>query len=566
MRLPCAVIVLIMVTPMFAQRNSLDREILRAVIDHAQKSASAVNAVDQAAAKKKVEAAEARASAANKKLLDLKTGPQPPNAFDVSAALTEFTAANAGVNAARRELERLERLDGRMAINPTDNPLLYTLFFAAKFSAQDLVAQIEILRTDKQAGAPPAGTGSTSLVSRGSVPAVLGLAVESGALTQSTNETSVTFRGNLVGLFDLLRRNSFIGSYAESGAATQFLRRFSYSISFGPARELPEGSEIRSTLTFTGSTRQVAGFSARVDLLNTRDPRRKAVREIWQRFSEGEARQLNGALNSVFQPVFASEEYARLIENKFPDVQTATRDQVESAALAFAEEFWLLSRKLNPDLEQRVRQAVRAAVDYANKREQILEEISRLPVIAFEYFQERPIAGPSLSKLNLIADAQIFHGRGSIAANGGVTLFNSRKGMTAAGSTTVPGITRDAYASVDLTLGLGAFTGTALQTGNVTLSFAGKYERIFDGAFYSQRLGEIGPATITLPGNLGIMQAKLTIPIKGTGLKIPISLSYANRTELIQEKDVSGQFGLTFDFDQLVNQLKGVVLPGLLSQ
>ena len=74
---------------------------------------------------------------------------------------------------------------------------------------------IEDARTDKQVGAPASAGGSTSLVSKGSVPAILAFAVENGALTQFASATTVTLRGNLVGWLDLLKNQDFIASYQD---------------------------------------------------------------------------------------------------------------------------------------------------------------------------------------------------------------------------------------------------------------------------------------------------------------------------------------------------------------
>jgi len=51
-------------------------------------------------------------------------------------------------------------------------------------------------------------------------------------------------------------------------------------------------------------------------------------------------------------------------------------------------------------------------------------------------------------------------------------------------------------------------------------------------------------------GHIGVVQGKLTIPINGV-LKIPISVTWSNRTELIKEKDLRGQVGLTLDLDSI---------------
>ncbi len=51
-------------------------------------------------------------------------------------------------------------------------------------------------------------------------------------------------------------------------------------------------------------------------------------------------------------------------------------------------------------------------------------------------------------------------------------------------------------------------------------------------------------------------QAKLTLPLWDTGIQFPISVTVANRTELIKEKEVRGQFGFTFDFSKLVGAIQ----------
>ncbi len=59
------------------------------------------------------------------------------------------------------------------------------------------------------------------------------------------------------------------------------------------------------------------------------------------------------------------------------------------------------------------------------------------------------------------------------------------------------------------------------------------------------------PMTAAPHGHMVVGQAKLTIPVKGTGVRIPFSVSAANRTELIKEKDVRGNIGVTFDLDAI---------------
>jgi hypothetical protein len=73
----------------------------------------------------------------------------------------------------------------------------------------------------------------------------------------------------------------------------------------------------------------------------------------------------------------------------------------------------------------------------------------------------------------------------------------------------------------------------------------------------------IAPYTVDLNGEASFLtatkdilrfQAKLTVPITA-GISLPISLTVANRTELIKESDVRGQFGFTFDVSKLAGLL-----------
>ncbi|MEP6901875.1 MAG: hypothetical protein ABJA66_09000, partial [Actinomycetota bacterium] len=53
-----------------------------------------------------------------------------------------------------------------------------------------------------------------------------------------------------------------------------------------------------------------------------------------------------------------------------------------------------------------------------------------------------------------------------------------------------------------------------------------------------------------------ITQIKFTIPIADWGIKLPLSISFANRSELIKESHVRANFGFTFDLDALFGRFK----------
>ncbi|HEX7956633.1 MAG TPA: hypothetical protein VF508_06810 [Pyrinomonadaceae bacterium] len=82
------------------------------------------------------------------------------------------------------------------------------------------------------------------------------------------------------------------------------------------------------------------------------------------------------------------------------------------------------------------------------------------------------------------------------------------------------------------------------------LTFAGKYKRMLEDEKTA------AGATIATKGDMATGQLLLTIPVGRTGFKIPISMSFANRTEFIKEKEVRGNFGFTFDLDSVLEKLK----------
>ena len=58
-------------------------------------------------------------------------------------------------------------------------------------------------------------------------------------------------------------------------------------------------------------------------------------------------------------------------------------------------------------------------------------------------------------------------------------------------------------------------------------------------------------AKITEKGHIGLFQVKLEFPAANNTIRIPLSFSYSNRTELIKESQVRGQVGVSLNLDGL---------------
>jgi hypothetical protein len=89
--------------------------------------------------------------------------------------------------------------------------------------------------------------------------------------------------------------------------------------------------------------------------------------------------------------------------------------------------------------------------------------------------------------------------------------------------------------------------------GPATLSFTGKYQRLTSNAIAFD--GTVLPNT---RGDIAAGQVKLVLPLKDSGIKIPFAVTVANRTELVREREVRGNFGFTFDLDTLFARFKSI--------
>jgi len=150
---------------------------------------------------------------------------------------------------------------------------------------------------------------------------------------------------------------------------------------------------------------------------------------------------------------------------------------------------------------------------------------------------------PDLGNINLVASKGFTDGP-ELTANAGFTWFQNLP----AGSTT--GRIRDARVSAELSYALPEIKkkiGKATFN-KMTLSVSGLFLALLE-----QPLGQpvlVNTVPVSRTGNIGLVQGKLTVPAKDA-LSIPISVTWASRTELIKESDVRGNIGISLDLDKL---------------
>ena len=371
--------------------------------------------------------------------------------------------------------------------------------------------------------------------------------------------TTITFRGNLVGWLDLLQNESFIAAYEDDSPIVRQLRRVSYSFTLNTdtAANVDTSSSglggfspaaIREQLKNTAE--QLASYSARVAIFDQRDPRAAANRASVATMLDTKGRAFLNSIHFV-DPALNADEYSR---KWIPETAAILKDP----ALTEKQVTTLLYQRLElmrvfmsgriENMDEQVTKALLALEGFNQARVKVFESMQKRPLVAFEYVNTRETDLPDLSTLRFIAEGQ-WGPRLDLTANVSWTLQRAGT-VTAPQPQPLDGGLRDFQVAAQLDVPLKDVSSSLLTTSGIGTPVLGF-------AYLSQKLTQTsavsfgGNSFMLEPGWLHVFQARLTIPVKNTGMKIPLSFSVANRSDLIKEKVVRGHVGVTFDMDVL---------------
>jgi hypothetical protein len=454
-----------------------------------------------------------------------------PRTFGAEYA-AQIHAAACRIFKAKNNLPRSNPIDATVAADRYT--LLMVLAITRKrlsdVAIPELVAQAENASNSKNLSASGSSAGSTSLVSKAGLPAVFGFAVEHGGLTRDINGTTVTFTGNPVGLVQTMANKGFISSYQNQDDFTKFLRKFSFGLSFDTSRGSEPG-------VFTGSKQQLSGFSFKYNIVDQRDPRDSRFTSKWLDLTQKQAANLAASL-SVFVDDVRSERIPGVSswQNEVNTALASATNLEQIKTVLIAELPKLEQLPLTVEQQGTLEHVATDFTAFLDKKNDILREIQNGWIATLDYNNERPAGLPSLSNFRFLAEKGAYNGSIDFTGNASLTIYNSRP--------TTPNTQRlrDFRFAGQLDKPIGNVSGG----GQFLLSFAGRYERLLNDEPIE------GTTDVIKKGDIAVGQVKLTIPIRGTALKIPLSLTVANRTELIKEKEVRGNFGVTFDLDSLL--------------
>jgi hypothetical protein len=169
----------------------------------------------------------------------------------------------------------------------------------------------------------------------------------------------------------------------------------------------------------------------------------------------------------------------------------------------------------------------------------VLEEIAGGAQLVFDLAYQKPATGPTSGNLKIVGSV----GR-SILLTGNVAATFYIGDVPAAADTL-----RDIQGAVQLDIPFGDPEGIGRYVFSVSTKIQHMPDDLVAGA------GTLFPGT---KGTVALGQMKLTIPVRGSAAKIPLSVTLANRTELIAEKKVfaRAQVGFSYDLDAVLSRFR----------
>src|ERR1700722_941938 len=461
---------------------------------------------------------------------------------------------------------------------------------ATKEDASSVLFQ-RLIQTAKsmsqQTGSSVGTGGSTNLTSKGVAAKFISLASEYGALTQSTSNLTTTAQGTLAGIPVLLLSNKIAeecstrllaSTPCENHNVVSFLNRFSYSVSFDTSQN---SQTLAGTATSQGGTSaQPATFTANTHTINSVTGKWIAIQghqfkqaDITKALTELTPDQ---AANVMAHTDFFQKKELSLGRSfqYWQDTAVNTLDTImgtdadgqktlaawQSLGTSLVETFGIpedmpAKQAASSDVIQNTLQLALAYETYLGQEEKLAASLVAPPVLTFEYDENRPASQPTNSVFRFISQQNLK--QVTLTENGAISIYDSTPSSSIPGSSRL----RDAQ-----------FAFEADHNFSINSAIIGKIGMASSGAFYFQyqsspAILNVNPSspvtgvTITgLPsnatqvfakkGDIAIGQLRLTIG-SGSNFKLPISVTYSNRTELVTKPTWGAQVGISYDFDSL---------------
>lgn len=412
------------------------------------------------------------------------------------------------------------------------------------FVAPYIVAA-ETKRTDKQIGSSGSSNGSTSATDKPGIPYLLALAIEHGAIAQNINGSTLTLSSSPYALVTAIQKKDTAETYRDYNGFTRFAISASY--------DLQNQNDPIASVT----RKQLSEWAVKFRVFGDHSARSKEAHDLFvekvlptlEKLANDTAGALSRSLDSFARPMSDfSAQTTQLIRTYLDN------NKNDSDATAEAKITEIITQSVQQNLYNRLGdlsfsaqnmqdlstflaryQADLATYSHsADLLDQALNVLANKPTLTLAYFNERGSGTPNYSVGKVMYEKKP-QGFMQIDANISASFYGKPDPLKNEKTF------RDATAALQFqqNLGRSPFLHTDDDKSQITLAFAGRYERLQENRGIPGKKADIAVANW-----------KIEVPI-GQGVSLPISITYANASELIKEQDVRGNFGITFDLDKL---------------
>ncbi|HTS27068.1 MAG TPA: hypothetical protein VMH81_14430 [Bryobacteraceae bacterium] len=483
----------------------------------------------------------------------------------------------------------------RNLVDPTAATVSFAIFATQDQSLlSSFISGVADSNLGTHLGSSASSPGTATLVERTGFSDVLGLAVESGAVTQSVSGTTINLQANALSLYRFVANEDVFqycagGTMSCQGAAASVLNRISGSAALSVAGVTTESvtgtvggssADTPATALIETSATHLTGATLHIQLWNSLDLRSKTYIDAWKTAVGGQS--VAAAAKTAEQDTKAFDWFDLTkprFRNWLREADVHLRAAIESgkddaAVSSVIQAQWnglAAIAKTDPAYSVTAfQQFLKDARTYLAARDAAINTARRQTQsgLSLEYCYSRPVSQPRISTLRLAytlhpgvlradkaAAAAAAPARPPKLTNDFAVSFNAAAELydsPPAGT----GMLRDVQAAIQLDRHFGNTIGT----------LAAYYQYQKESAAITIGPGNLAPNTnIVLPGgaatllapkgNLVVIQGKVTFALK-SGASIPAGITWANRTELTQASEVRGHFGLDFDWSSLFASAK----------
>ncbi len=437
------------------------------------------------------------------------------------------------------------------------------------------------LKNLQQAGGNASSSGTTSLVSKNFTSQLLSIASEYGGMTQSTSGQTTTISGSLSGIplavesktgAPFLAECSARGSKCFPPSLIEGLSRFSFSVgvnssggnagsgtaSGGQGTTQPVALSSASSSS-NYSLNQVTAKIAILRKLPKPSDLNTAIGKFDKTVLDNMDKQALG-LTTLLSAIYGSTDAD--VKNAIASAaeallngNTATADSAWREAarqLAAAAKLAAAHNTIDSNYENSIASYLQAAAE-VSAQEDIAYTSSIKPTLSVEYDLNTPANQPTNSVFKVIG--AWVPGNWTLTLNGAASIYNSQP------SSSIPSASR-----------IRDFQLAAEADYKMSKSLPIVGQPTFSGAFYYQ--DQTSPSILNVPinglpitglssstnqvfttrGPIDIGQFKISFGNSKSGISVPLSMTIANRTELLTGMDVRGQIGISYDFSSLLSK------------